>query len=483
MADRSSTTDQILQHIAHLAADYLNRHADHDEPVVRLLPPDELRKQFTLDPPVKGRPIESLFDDIERILRFSVRTGHVGFTNQLYGGYDVVGIIGEWVTALLNASMYTYEVVPVATLMEIAVLDKMCGLVGFKRGEGTFLPGGTMSNLMATLIARDQAIPNGKTDGLRDADQLVMFTSAEAHYSFRRAAGVLGMGLSAVRTVDVDQAGRMLPDALERAVERAKRDGCRPFFICATSGTTVAGAYDPIEPIAEIAGAHGMWLHVDAAYGGGALLSRTHRHLLAGSHLADSLTWCPHKMMGAPLLCSVLLVRERGRLAASTAIEADYLFHDDWAEGSCDLGHLSLQCGRRIDAIKLWLAWQALGDEGFEKRIDRKFELARMFRSMIESRDDFTLVREPHGCNVCFHYLPAIVRNMPAGAERDRMLDRTTTMLREQLKQDGRILMNYAPVDGIATFRIVMNNADAARDDLAFILDEMQRLGEKLPLD
>jgi glutamate/tyrosine decarboxylase-like PLP-dependent enzyme len=466
---------ETLQRAADLAARYLAGHEDRDEPVLRYLPADELAKHFDLLPGRTGKNWDDLFADMQRILTYSVRTGHPGFSNQLYGSYNLPAIIGEWFTAVLNSSMYTYEVAPVLTLIEQALLGKMAGLAGFSRGEGVLTPGGSISNLMAVLTARNLLFPQSRTEGLYGCPRLALFVSEVSHYSLKRAGNVLGLGLDAVEGIATDGQGRMIPAALEEAIERRKAAGWTPFFVAATAGTTVEAAYDPIPEITAIARRHDAWMHVDAAYGGGALLSRRHRHLLAGCEEADSLTWCPHKMMDVPLLCSAFLTREPGRLEEAIAIAADYLFHEECCDSTCDLGHRSLQCGRRIDALKLYLSWHALGDEGYEKRIDRKFELARMFKRMVLDRPNFELAREPMGCNVCYRYIPPAIAAIEDEAERRGKLDRFTRKIRLRMKQEGRVLTNFATLDGMATLRIVANNPNATEADMAQVLDEIER--------
>jgi glutamate/tyrosine decarboxylase-like PLP-dependent enzyme len=470
---------ETLRRAADLAARYLAGHEDPEQPVVHYLDPDALAERFDFLPGRAGKDWDQLFEEMQRVLQYSVRTGHPAFSNQLYGSYNLPAIVGEWFTALLNTSMYTYEVAPVATLMERAILGKMAGLAGFAKGEGVLTPGGSMSNLMAVLTARNLLFPATKIEGMAAGPKLALFVSEESHYSLKRAGNVLGLGLNAVHPVPTDRNGRMIPTELEWAIASRVQEGWTPFFVAATAGTTVQTAYDSIREITPIARACGAWMHVDAAYGGGALLSRKHRHLLDGCAEADSLTWCPHKMMDVPLLCSALLLREPGRLEEAIAIEADYLFHDDCCGSAYDLGHRSLQCGRRIDVLKLYLSWHALGDDGYEERIDRKFELAQTFKRLVQERPNFVLEREPQGCNVCYHFVPPSIAAIADEEERRGKLDRFTRKIRLGMKQQGRILTNFATVDGIATFRIVANNPDATEADLVRVLDEIERLARE----
>jgi glutamate/tyrosine decarboxylase-like PLP-dependent enzyme len=267
----------------------------------------------------------------------------------------------------------------------------------------------------------------------------------------------------------------MIPEELERAISRAGAGGKTPFMVVATSGTTVPGAFDPLDAIAEITERHGLWLHVDASFGGGVLFSQRHRHLMAGVQRADSVTWNPHKMMGLPLTCSAILMREKGVLEATNGMHADYLFHESGGP-TCDLGDLSLQCGRRVDGLKLWFSWVALGDRGFACRVERLFELAGVFRRKLGERDGFHLVREPEGTTVCFRYLPRSAQSL-AGEPRRQREHKLTVDIRRKLLESGRFMLNYAPLDGVATFRIVLSNPRTREADLDGLLDAIEACG------
>lgn len=463
----------LFDEATRLAVDYLEGNEDPDVPVACSLPPHELRRRLGLALPRVGRPLESLLGDVRDVLRYSVRTGHPRFFNQLFGGQDPGALLGEWVASLINTSMYTYEAAPVATLMELALIERMNRLVGFEDGEGVFAPGGSISNLMAVLAARHAAFPHVKQEGFRAEDRPVMFVSEEAHYSLRRAASVVGIGLDGAVDVPADAHGRMDPEALDAAVVASRAAGRRPFFVGATAGTTVPGAFDPLSAIADVAERHGMWFHVDASYGGTVLFSRAHAALVEGIERADSVAWNPHKMMGVPLACSATLMREKGRLVATNGMNADYLFHD--GSSAWDLGDRTLQCGRRVDALKLWFSWQVVGDAGYAERVDRLFELAAHLRDAVVARDGFRLVREPHGPNVCFRYLRPGVAVGDDG-ERTRREHEATVRIRARLVQEGRFLVNYATLDGAATFRMVLSNPKTTTDDLDALLDSIEAL-------
>ncbi len=472
MTETLTDVASLFAEAAGLAASALDRNSNRSGPVVHRLSPLELQESLGLELPAKGQGMDAALELARKTLHYSVATGHPRFLNQLFGGHDAPGILGEWICALTNTSMYTYEAAPVGTVVELALLKRMSEYVGFECGEGVFAPGGSIANLMAMLTARHHYFPHVKHDGLRPDDQPVMFVSAEAHYSIARSAMVAGIGTSGCIEVPTDDVGRMLPAELEALVEEAIRAGKRPFMVAATAGTTVPGAFDPVDAIADIAKQHDLWLHVDGSYGGSVLFSAKHRQLLKGIERADSVTWNPHKMMGVPLSCAALLMKQPGALVATLGMNADYLFHAD-AEADWDLGDRSLQCGRRVDALKLWFSWQALGDEGYEQRVDHLFELAEEFREMVRSTPGFRLIREQESTNVCFRYLPEEQRELK-GQARDRCEHEATLRIRAIMANEGSFLVNYATLDGAATFRLVASNPQTNSEDLRALLARIQ---------
>lgn len=264
-----------------------------------------------------------------------------------------MGLSGSWLTEALNTSQYTFEVAPAFTLIENVLLEKCLQLFGFTSGEGLFSPGGSISNMYAMALARYRQNPEYKRKGLFGSAPLVAFTSVEAHYSLKKAAHWIGLGLDNLELVDTNERGQMCSKALNGAIERIKATGDEkrvPFFVCATAGTTVLGAFDNLTEISEICQRHGIWLHVDACLGGSAVFAPVRKaELLEGINLADSLAWNPHKSLGVPLQCSMLLTRHEGLLHQCNSANADYLFQQDkFYDTNYDSGDKSVQCGRKV---------------------------------------------------------------------------------------------------------------------------------------
>lgn len=294
---------------------------------------------------------------------------------------------------------------------------------------------------------------------------------------------VMGIGEEHVIQIKCDARGKMIPEELERAVLAEKKKGNRPFFVNCTAGTTVLGAFDPIHPLADLCEKHDMWLHVDAAWGGGCLLSKKHRQLLDGIERADSVTWNPHKLMGVLLQCSTIHFKIDGLLYSCNQLSADYLFQQDkHYDVSYDTGDKVIQCGRHNDIFKLWLLWRSKGDVGFEQMIDHMFDMtAYLVKRIKERKDEFHLILEPELTNVCFWYVPPSIRQMPHGPEKEKRLGVITPKIKARMMDSGTMMIGYQPEgDTPNFFRNIISKDGMSEKDIDFILDELDRLGHDL---
>ncbi|XP_049739204.1 cysteine sulfinic acid decarboxylase isoform X2 [Elephas maximus indicus] len=367
--------------------------------------------------------------------------------------------------------------------MEEEVLKKLRALVGWSFGDGVFCPGGSISNMYAMNLARYQRYPDCKQRGLRSLPPLALFTSEECHYSIKKGAAFLGLGTDSVRVVKADERGKMIPEDLERQISLAEAEGAVPFLVSATSGTTVLGAFDPLEAIADVCQRHGLWLHVDAAWGGSVLLSQTHRHLLDGIQRANSVAWNPHKLLTAGLQCSALLLQDTSNLLKSChGSQASYLFQQDkFYDVALDTGDKVVQCGRRVDCLKLWLMWKAQGGQGLEQRVDQAFALARYLVEEIKKREGFELVMEPEFVNVCFWFVPPSLRGKQESPDYSEKLAKVAPVLKERMVKEGSMMIGYQPHGARANFfRMVVVNPMLTQADMDFLLDELERLGQDL---
>ncbi len=456
----------LLHQLEQFFADSANR-----KPVVMGLDPGELRDRLSLDLPTDGIPLDELHTDITTYLAYAVKTAHPRYFNQLWGGFSAPCFMGEMLTSAANTSMYTYEVAPVATVIEKAVIARMGQLAGFSHAEGQFTTGGSNGNLMAMAIARHQASPTVKCGGMTASPQLIAFVSSEAHYSSAKAAHLLGVGTEQLWAVPVDATGRMIVAELERLIAKARAQGARPFYVVGTAGTTVRGAFDPFTDIAAVARREGLWFHVDGSWGAGVLLSPTHRHLMAGVDQADSIVWDAHKLMGMTLMCSVLLVKQRGMMMNTFSTHGtDYIFHavDD---DPVDLGPSTMHCGRRVDAVKLWLAWKHLGDRGWEALIDHYFALAAHAEHIIIAHESLSLVTPRQSLNLCFQYVPTRPDINP---------NELTLQIRQALWDQGLAMVNYAQIDDRVALRLVLCNNQTQLEDIDGFFADLVAIAQRL---
>uniref|UniRef100_A0A3Q2P515 Glutamate decarboxylase like 1 n=1 Tax=Fundulus heteroclitus TaxID=8078 RepID=A0A3Q2P515_FUNHE len=415
--------------------------------------PEELKELLDLELRDGGESEAQILERCRDAIRYSVKTTHPHFFNQLYAGLEPYSMVASFITDALKPSLYTYEVSPVFTLMEDAVLRKMVQIVGWEEGDGIFNAGGSMSNMYAMNLARYRDFPEIKELGNSAAARLVVFTSQECHYSISKAAALMGIGTKNVFVVPSDKRGKMIPSALEEQIKSAKSEGAVPFIVNATAGTTVLGAFDPIDEIADICEKYKLWLHVDSVMS----------HLFS-SHRANSVAWNPHKMLMACLQCSVFLIRDKTRLLQRChSARASYLFQQDkFYDLSYDTGDKSVQCSRKPDAFKFWLMWKALGTRELEQRVDRALAIAR---SVWGNISDFAWLKPLS--NFYFILLPLYLQVAP--------------VIKERMMKKGSMMVGYQPHGGKANFfRMVVISPQVSRQDMDFVLDEIHSLGMDL---
>ncbi len=470
------------------------------EPVVRYTAPLDNHAAFAGHVPLSmgpgGEPSSPAALDaaVQEILRRSVHSSHPRFFNQNWAGADPVAVLGDWLTSVLNTTAATYEMAPVFTLMENELLFRMAVLVGFAGpaqgprvtpgAHGLFAPGGAVSNLYAMHLARAHADPEVGDSGLFGGAPLVAFTSEQSHYAFAKSAALLGLGRRQLVHVPCDDVGRMQVPALISAIREVRSAGGRPFFVNATAGTTVAGAFDPIDDIADVAEAEGLWLHVDGCYGGSALFSARHRALLAGSQRAHSFAWNPHKMMGITQQCAALLLREGAPLRPAFAAHASYIFQTDKNDADQDLGDLSFQCGRRPDGLKLWLTWKARGERWFEARIDRAVELAERLERRLAGDPRFCLAHPRSFANVGFWWVPEDLRPL----DPTRMSEATKARLhglapkvKDKLQREGSAMLGFQPLGERPNFfRLLVMSPDVRESDVEATIERIDHFAARL---
>ncbi|XP_076759189.1 cysteine sulfinic acid decarboxylase [Xylocopa sonorina] len=460
-----------------------------NEPLIRFVHPEELQKRLSIELTEEPASEEEIETAIRQTIRYSVKTSSPHFHNQLYAGVDEYGLAGSWLTDVFNTSQYTYEVAPVFTLMERQVIEKSLELVGYPPmpdGDGILCPGGSISNMYGMVMARHKMIPDVKSKGLVGLPALVCFTSEAGHYSITKGAHWLGLGTDNVYKVKCDELGRMRPDQLKAAIAEVRSQGRLPFFVNATCGTTVLGAFDPVLEISAICREENLWLHVDACLGGTLLLSEKYRDRLRGIELSNSVAWNPHKMLGAPFQCSLFLVKGKNALHEANCAGARYLFQQDkHYDVSWDTGDKSVQCGRKVDGAKMWLMWKARGTKGLSQSVDQAMSACNYFFERIKNRDGFRLVLPQYeGCNICFWYIPPSMRGQSETEAWWDKLYEITAKIKERMMIEGTLMVGYSPLsyNKIGNFfrMVVTCQPPPSEATMDFTIDKIEQLSADL---
>ncbi len=428
--------------------DIIKKYYTHSEkyPVLKYKSPQQLKKEINLTIPKKWTPVDSLFNEMEKIALNSPKTNSKGFFNLLVGGEIMPAVMAEILTAVLNNTMHTYKSAGIHILIEQEVIKFLLKKVGYKKGDGIFAPGWSLTNMIALVLARNETYTSIKQSWI-EGKKLVGYTSDQAHYSIEKFISVTGLWKNAIKIIPTDDKGKMDIKILEEQILSDLRDGYIPFYVNATAWTTVLGAFDPIEKIAKIAKKYKLRLHTDAALGWWALLTKKYKTLLKGIEQSDSISRSLHKMLNVPLLAAVLLTKNPNILYKNFNENADYLFQMD----NTDLNPASksIQCGRRNDAFKVWTALKYLGEKGYEQRITKEFENAKYAASMIKKDKDLKLILEPECINVCF-----------------QVKWKSASKICEALDKQGLIKVSYWNRRWEEFIRLMCVNADMTKKDI-----------------
>ncbi|GAT71968.1 pyridoxal-dependent decarboxylase [Microbacterium sp. HM58-2] len=460
----SSTADLYRSLVSQAASHVAARFADVAQPASGASRAELQSLVDAVDLDAAGIGTPSAIREVDELfLAHAVWFHHPAYAAHLNCPVVLPAVAAESVLAAVNPSVDTYDQSTVGTLMERRLIDTVAGWVGFAAGDGVFTSGGTQSNLHALFLAREAAIAEAGPARASSLPRLVVFATASSHFSVGKSALLLGLAEDAVIEVADDGEGRMLPAALDEAVAAARAAGRLPMAVVATAGTTDRGVIDPLARIAEVCDRHGVWLHVDAAYGCGLLVSRRRRHLLTGIERARSVTVDFHKSFFQPVSSSAILVREPRDLAAG-AWHADYLNPIENEEPN--QVDKSLQTTRRFDALKLWVSLRALGADGIGEMFDAVIDLAARAGDLVEADPALELVGRTQLSTVLF-------RSVPGGSDPAEQ-DALVAGIRRVLFESGRALVAKTVIDGRPCLKLTLLNPETSLEDVRGILETVK---------
>jgi aromatic-L-amino-acid/L-tryptophan decarboxylase len=437
--------------------------------------PDAVKARFRQPLPRDGRPLPELFAEFEQaILPFGTGNVHPRFWGWVHGSGNVAGALGEMLAAFLNCNAGGRD--HIATYVERQVVDWSKEIFQFPAtASGLLTTGTSMATLIAVAVARDfQADADVQQHGVAAATPLVAYASVEAHRSVVKAFDVLGLGTAALRLVPVDGDRRIRADELAAQVDADRARGLRPFLVIGSAGTVNTGAIDDLAGLVEFCRENALWLHVDGAFGGLAVLTPEFRPQLAAIAWADSVAFDFHKWLHVPYDAGCVLVRNAAAHRQAFAARPDYL--SGHAEGLaagepwfCDFGP---ELSRGFRALKVWFSLKAHGAERYGELISRNCAQARELGALVASQPDFELLASVSLNIVCFRFAP---QNFPNDA-----LDELNTRIVTRLQTLGAAVTSTVHVDGKLAIRAAITNHRTQNADLELLVTEARRVGRAI---
>lgn len=458
-----------------LLADELGQNLRGEQPVLRWHAPQQEDARWRRPLPLRSelQPAQLLAQLRELILPGCLAIHHPhNFGHQVATPLPLAALC-DLVAALSNQAMAVYEVGPSATMLERQVIRWMSALIGWpsEQVNGVLTSGGAQANLTALLAARQHAGGDTWQRGVAAGPALRILASEHSHYSIARAAGIMGLGTDAVIGIAADGAGRMSPDAIAQAQRQCRQRGERIIAVVVNAGCTPTGSIDPLQAVGEYCRAQQLWLHVDGAHGASALLSARRRPLLDGIELADSVVWDGHKLLYMPAAVSAVLFRQPQHGYLAFAQQASYLFQsDDHAIETFNNSYRTLECTKRMMALKLWAAFSLYGVEGLGALVDHVFESAARLAEKIAAHPEFELLMPPQTNIVCF-------RHRIAGAS-GAALNRHQAELRRGLVEGGQFHLTQVELSGTLWLRATLMNPLTEERHMTALLDGLCRVQE-----
>jgi aromatic-L-amino-acid decarboxylase len=385
-----------------LLSDYLNEIEEH--PLLKDTEPKVIEKLFNEPLPEEGMSSEDIINELKKkLFPYTTNVNHPGYFGLITPTPTPIGILGDFIASALNQNIGAYSVGPSAVQMEKRTVRWLCDLVGFPESAGGNLTsGGMMANFIGMKLARDWVSDNN-AQHQGAIFKHVVYTSEERHVSIDKAVDAVGFGRNSLRIIPTDKNFSIDPDALERAIKEDKMNNLVPACIIGLAGTTNTGSVDPLPVLRDIADKYKMWLHIDAAYGGGTLLSEKRINLLNGIESADSVTLDPHKWFYAPLDAGSILVKDKRQLTLSFGIQPSYLIDNIDNERFQYFVH-SFEQSRRFRSLKVWMSFKRYGTKQISRWIDSNIDQAQHLYKLCKDEGVLEPAVYPEMSAICIRF-------------------------------------------------------------------------------
>jgi glutamate/tyrosine decarboxylase-like PLP-dependent enzyme len=454
-----------FQTFGHQVVDLLSEYLEsiEDKPVFPDADPKFINGLFEEPLPDNPEPFEEVLQELrEKLHPYCTHVCHPGYMGLITPSPNPVGVIGDFICSALNQNLGVYSIGPSAVAMERQTVRWIADLAGYgKQAGGNLTSGGMMANFIGLKLARDWASGDrAQHDGVHQ--RCAVYGSEERHVSVDKAVDAIGLGRNGYRAIPTDAEFRVRIDALEAAIEQDRRDGVRPMCIVGMFGTTNTGAVDDIRALKRIADRERMWLHADAAYGGGMLLSRDFALREAGLEQADSITIDPHKWFYAPLDAGAILVKNERRLTASFGMKPAYLTDEmEGAEERYQYYVHGFEQSRRFRSLKVWMSFKRYGARQIGEWIDNNVRQAQHLYALVKDDAEFEAASNPPMSAICIRYKPV--------AESDAM--RLHAEVAERVEKSGRFWIGTTELKGKMWFRINPVNFRTRQEHMEQLLE------------
>ena len=477
MADINFESD--AKHVIDALAKYLIECEDHSQQVINQPPIFDIINDLEIDTLVAnggltGHKLEKFVSDY---LKSTTRLHHSHYMAHQVSVPHPTGALGSFIDGLTNNAMAIYEMGPGATAIEFYMINWMLKKIGWipspvpgsptgqkltSYGGGVMTHGGSLANLTAMVAARSAAFPNFWRDG--NSGDVVVLVPEQSHYSLKRTVGILGLGERNCISMPADEDGRVLPERIPELIKNLECDGKKIMAIVGNACGTAAGLYDPLDKIGTICNEHGIWFHVDAAHGAGAIVCDEYRYLVNGIESADSVIWDAHKMFRTPVLSAAILVKNHRHLDHAFSQEASYLVHEKEQPG-VDQMMRAVECTKSGLGLKMFMSIAAMGEDGLTDYISSRTKLAVEAANYIETQNDIQCPVTPETCILCFRI----------GDDDHRQLE-----IRKKLLKSGNFYISTTEYKNARWLRCVIINPKTTLDDLKELFNEVRKINTEL---
>ena len=447
-------TDLVAEHHANI----------RDQPVIAAAPRSELNAKLLVKPPAEPGDFAQLIETLqENVFPYHAREPHPGFMAYVSSCPTFPSLAGDWLATGFNFFAGVWPVAAGPNEIEMAVLEWIREWTGMPEGaSGLLTSGGSAATTTAVVAARHRFVERGA-----DIRRLIVYTSSQAHSSVIRAAWVAGISRANVRIIDTDEHFRIRLDDLENAIARDAENGDEPFLVVANAGATNTGAVDPVADVANLCRKHSLWLHVDAAYAGFAVLTEEGKKLLGRIDLADSITLDPHKWLFVPFECGCLMVKDPAMLSDAFRIMPEYLKDVEAGEQEVNFADRGVQLTRYSRALKIWMSVNYFGTRLIAEAIQDAMERARLLESLVRRDDEFEILSPAQFGIVCF-------RAKPAGLD-EAGLDSLNERINNRVVSEGRFLISSTRLNGRFSLRMCTLNFRTTHDDVRNLFETIRR--------